>query len=80
MQDKIIELIYEWNPIEIFPLLIDEYSLESKKILHAIEKSKSIDELTQSINSIFNHSFGKEFSRSIEECRVIAEKLIKMRQ
>lgn len=31
MIDKIIEIINKWNPIEIYPLLEDEYYSESKK-------------------------------------------------
>lgn len=45
MKNRIIEIINEWNPIEIYPLLEDEYYSESKKLIEAIGKSNSIEEL-----------------------------------
>ncbi|WP_308810700.1 hypothetical protein [Paenibacillus polymyxa] len=43
------------------------------------EKSKetnSVEELAEQIHSVFVQSFKKEFDKSIEECRLIAEKII----
>ncbi|WP_458412192.1 DUF1871 family protein [Schinkia sp. CFF1] len=77
MEDEIIEIINKWNPIEIYPLLKDEYNFESKKLIHALGKSHSIEELAEGVFIIFKQSFGKEFSKSIEECRVIAEEIMK---
>ncbi|WP_042208625.1 DUF1871 family protein [Paenibacillus durus] len=80
MQNKINEIINKWNPVEIYPLLEDEYSSESKKIVEALGKIKSIDDLAVGIFSIFKQSFGKEFTKSIEECKVIAEEIMKYQQ
>ncbi|WP_068786941.1 DUF1871 family protein [Paenibacillus phocaensis] len=77
MGNKIIKIINEWNPVEIYPLLEDEYYFESKKIVEAMGKLNLIEELADEVFSIFKNSFGKEFTKSIEECKVIAEKMIK---
>lgn len=39
---NIIKLINDWNPIEIYPLLEDEYSAEIKKISDFIENNGNI--------------------------------------
>ncbi|WP_261991166.1 hypothetical protein [Paenibacillus polymyxa] len=31
MSDDIVQMINEWNPIEVYPLLEDEYYLEIQK-------------------------------------------------
>lgn len=77
MGDKILEIINEWNPVEIYPLLEDEYYSESKRVMEARRRLNSVEELAVEIFSIFKNSFGKEFTKPIEECKVIAEKILK---
>ena len=77
MGDKVLEIINEWNPVEIYPLLEDEYCSESKRVMEARRKLNSIEELAVEIFGIFKNSFGKEFTKSIEECKAIAEKIMK---
>ena len=72
--DKVIELINNWNPAEIYPLLKDEYFPEIKKILLFIDESIdiSVDSLARSINAIFIDAFGeKVYSNEIEKCKAI---------
>lgn len=78
MDKRIIEIINNWNPIEIYPLLPDEYLTETQSIIKNSAKSKTVVLLAEEIFNVFKQSFGKEFSKSIEECQVIAEKIIQI--
>lgn len=73
--EKIIRIINEWNPIDIHPLLEDEYYSESAKVFEAANRSESIEALGKELHYIFIQSFGKEFTKSIEECGEIALKI-----
>jgi hypothetical protein len=75
--DKVIQIINEWNPVEIYPLLEDEYYSQSVEIFEAAKNSNAVEELTKVIFDIFKQSFGKEFNRSIEDCEKIAIKIMK---
>ena len=77
MNNMIISIINNWNPIEIYPLLSDEYHSESTSVTDAVIKSDSIEMLAIEIFNIFKQSFDKEFTKSLEECEVIAEQLLK---
>ncbi|MNW45264.1 hypothetical protein D3C74_225250 [compost metagenome] len=77
MEEKVREVINSWNPIEIYPLLEDEYNTETEKIMLAIRNTNSTQELAGEIINVFTEAFGKEFTRSIEDCGVIAEEIIK---
>lgn len=79
MRDNIIQIINEWNPIDIYPLLEDEYSFESQKVLEATSSTNTVNELANEVFNIFEKSFGKEFEKSIDECRIIAEKIITLK-
>ncbi|WP_025720832.1 DUF1871 family protein [Paenibacillus sp. 1-18] len=76
MNDEIVRTINEWNPIEIYPLLEDEYYSEIRKIYEKSNQTNSVEELAEQIHVIFTQSFEKEFDKSIEECQWIAEKII----
>jgi hypothetical protein len=75
--DKVIKIINEWNPVEIYPLLEDEYYTQSLKIFEVAKKSYSVEDLTKEIFDVFKQSFGKEFNRSIDECEMIAKEIMK---
>lgn len=77
MKNKIVEIINKWNPADIYPLLEDEYYFESQRIFEVIKEFNSTEELADEVFSIFNKSFGKEFTKPIEECKMIAEEIIK---
>ncbi|AUS25817.1 YugE family protein [Paenibacillus sp. P2(2022)] len=76
MNDDIVQMINEWNPVEIYPLLEDEYYSEIRRIHEKSKETNSVEELAEQIHSVFAQSFKKEFDKSIEECRLIAEKII----
>ncbi|MFT9370370.1 DUF1871 family protein [Paenibacillus polymyxa] len=78
MNNDIVQMINEWNPIEIYPLLEDEYYSEICKIYEKTKGTNSVEELelAEQIHFVFAQSFKKEFDKSIEECRLIAEKII----
>lgn len=77
MDKKITEIINNWNPIGIHPLLQDEYQSESKRIIEVAVKSESVETLAKEVFNIFRQCFGKEFTMSIEECEIIAEEILK---
>ncbi|ASR46351.1 hypothetical protein B4V02_06500 [Paenibacillus kribbensis] len=74
MNAEIVEIINEWNPIKIYPLIEDEYYSEIRKIYEI--KTNSVEELAEQIHVVFVQAFKKEFNKSIEECWWIAEKII----
>jgi hypothetical protein len=76
MNDDIVQMINEWNPVEIYPLLEDEYYSEIRKIHEKSMETNFIGELANQIHSVFAQSFKKEFDKSIEDCQLIAEKII----
>ncbi len=74
-------IIDEWDPIE---LLIthappDEYDCETKEIFDTILKNHKIsaNELTNIIFRVFTNNFGSDtFTKDVEECQEIAEKIL----
>lgn len=78
--DKVIHIINEWNPVEIYPLLEDEYYSQTVEIFEAAKKLNSVEDLAKEIFDIFKQSFDKEFDKSIEDCEKIAKKIMKNRE
>jgi hypothetical protein len=79
MDKNIIKVVNDWNPIEIYPLLEDEYLEEIKKILDFIEMNKIIshEELTIFLEKVFKDSFGENlFFSSKEKCIEVAKKIL----
>ncbi|MFE6796494.1 hypothetical protein [Paenibacillus chitinolyticus] len=75
---KIQEIINEWNPIEIEPLLDDEYSLEIRYIIEFINEQRS--DLTHlalrdKINEVFSKTFEGFYTQS-EQALAIAKKVM----
>ncbi|MFD2670566.1 DUF1871 family protein [Marinicrinis sediminis] len=75
MSEKIIEMINEWNPIDIYPLLEEEYEDEVNQIKEACGHSQTSEQLGEMIHHIFTQSFGQEFTKSREECNRMARKI-----
>ena len=73
MEEKMRDIINEWNPIEIYPLLIDEYNYEIKRIIDGSSNCTSKESLSNLIYNVFFDSFGSEFKKSKESCEKIAE-------
>jgi hypothetical protein len=80
MNDEIVQMINEWNPIDIYPLLKDEYYSEIRKIYEKSKETSSVEELAEQIHFVFAQSFQKEFNKSIEECQWIAEKILEVKK
>jgi hypothetical protein len=74
---KVMDIINKWNPIKIYPLLEDEYQSESKQIMRAAIDFESAETLAKEIFNVFDESFGKEFTKSLKECEVIAERILR---
>jgi hypothetical protein len=58
--DLIKRVINEWNPIEIYPLLEDEYEPEVSEICDQIKQVNSIDELAIVIHQVFVKWLGED--------------------
>ncbi|MFS0837422.1 hypothetical protein [Paenibacillus sp. 1P03SA] len=72
------EIINEWNPIEIEPLVDDEYSFEIKLISKFINEQQNelkIPALKDKINEIFINEFERFFTKSNESIN-IAKKIM----
>ena len=80
MKFKIMSIINEWDPIDLFPMApINEYNSEIEKILLFLksEKNITISQLQLEINNIFISSFGNDvYKSSFEECKTIATKIL----
>lgn len=68
-----------WDPIELFPgCPEDEYSKEIDEIflLASREDNLSTDKLAGIILSVFRTYFDNCFTKSADECMIIAEKIM----
>ncbi|MEC0248186.1 hypothetical protein P4H65_20525 [Paenibacillus chitinolyticus] len=75
---KIQEVINEWNPIEIEPLLDDEYFLEIRSIIEFINEHKTeltLLALRDKINEIFSKTFEGFYTQS-EQTLEVAKKIM----
>lgn len=72
------EIINSWDPIELLGIApSDEYSYEIARIYNIVHSRKvTIDTLTDDIYNIFSDSFGEIFTKSKDECSVIAAKIV----
>ncbi|MGN8228277.1 DUF1871 family protein [Paenibacillus polymyxa] len=59
MNDDIVQMINEWNPVEIYPLLEDEYYSEIRRIHEKSKETNSVEELAEQIHFVFAQSFKK---------------------
>ncbi|MBV6714157.1 hypothetical protein KV564_10865 [Paenibacillus chitinolyticus] len=77
---KIQEIINEWNPIEIEPLLDDEYTLEIRYIIEFINEQKTdltLHALRDKINEVFSKTFERYYTQS-EQTLEVARKIMKL--
>ncbi len=47
MNVNLLEIINEWNPVEIFPLLENEYQYEVRKIQDGFSKNQTVQSLEE---------------------------------
>ncbi len=68
--------INKWDPIELLAHAPeDEYNEEILEICNRFENE--IDKLSCVIYNVFKISFGETFNKSLKDCYVIAENIIK---
>ncbi|WP_411347187.1 DUF1871 family protein [Paenibacillus sp. WLX2291] len=79
MREHITQIINEWNPIDIYPLLADEYSIEVQKVLEMLDLTTTVDELAHQLFHVFTVYFEEDFSKSVNDCTVIAQKIIDLK-
>lgn len=80
MNKEIVNIINDWNPIEIYPLLDDEYYPEIKELLKIISQNNniSVKELAIEIDNIFIRFFGNDiYISDINKCEEIAAIILK---
>ena len=73
MDRMIQQIINEWNPLEIYPLIQSEYQYEIERIEQGMASGEQ--SCGNLIYSVFRDSFGLQFEKTIEECEEIACKL-----
>lgn len=73
---KITQIINDWNPIEIYPLLDIEYDSEVKQIYELLTINDTKSELAEKIYQVFEKNFGEQFQNTFIECEDIAEKIL----
>lgn len=67
--------IDKWDPIGLLSHApVDEYDEESREILLNFQNSK--EQNGRLIHAVFSKAFGLTFTKSAEECTVIAEKIM----
>ena len=78
--DKLTQIINEWDPTNLMAHAPDdEYDLEIEKIKKVLELTNDENEIAKSIMSIFIETCGEEFfKKTIEECTIVARKIIEI--
>ena len=79
----IVKLINEWNPIEIYPLLENEYLSEINKIIDFVEKNEDISyvQLAEFLEQTFIEAFNEKLYLSNKRiCEEIAIKIIREKE
>lgn len=72
------KIIDNWDPVELLAIHSppDEYDSETQKIIDTIVNENG-DEVAQIIQDVFINAFGNDtFTKSLDECRVIAKEII----
>lgn len=79
MNIDIVKIINNWNPVEIYPLLEDEYYPEIKEIIKYINESENITlkNLALEIDNIFTKFFGSNiYISDLNKCKEIATEIL----
>jgi len=82
MKEKIMEIINDWDPIDLIPPApLDEYSDEVEDIYEYISRNAcvSCEELAQKISMVFERTFTADlFKKDISECKEVAQRILKL--
>ena len=77
MEEKIKEIINEWDPIGLMTLVpSDEYKEEASEIFCFYQNCSDVRTLADRIKEIFTDQFGNFFDKTYEECFDIASKIL----
>ncbi|MCM1260429.1 MAG: DUF1871 family protein [Prevotella sp.] len=72
---KISQIINEWDPIKVLiHTPMDEYNDETFEISN--KYVNDVNELSKIIHNVFKMNFGETFNYSLQDCYMIAEKII----
>ena len=78
--EKIMEIINEWDPAELFPMAPkDEYIIEIKMIYEYLCEAPKVQnrQLAEEIHEIFIRRFGNDvYASDINQCISVAEQII----
>ena len=75
---SIKEIINKWDPIDLLSHAPDdEYHSEISGISELLKGSTDLELIADGIYSVFNKSFRGEFSKTRNECRKIAQLILK---
>lgn len=66
---KLKSIINELNPIDIQPLLDNEYEIEIRQIISELNGSEDFDVISKTIYIVFSDSFKHLFTCTIQDCR-----------
>jgi hypothetical protein len=71
------QIIDNWDPMGLFPWAPDdEYHSEIEEIEKILEYTNELNDLSVNIHSIFNKYFGNVFTGSINDCEIVAKKIL----
>lgn len=79
MNKDVVNIINKWNPVEIHPLLENEYYPEIKEIVKFIKESESVllEDFALEIDNIFIKFFGSNIYKSnLNKCKEIATEIL----
>jgi len=76
--EKVKAIIDVWDPVELYDITPkDEYASEAKEIYSYLQTCTDVCSVAVVVYTVFTEAFGDDvFQKSIEECTVIARKLI----
>ncbi len=76
--DFVKAIIDEWDPVDLLAYAPkDEYDPEIQAIAQLLTQTLNVEKLAEEIYHIFSESFGQDtFTRSLAECRKIAERIV----
>ena len=79
MKESIARIVNDWDPIELFPgAPDDEYNREIHEIFEIFIESDdvNVEQLRDHIYYVFHDAFDETFTRTLEECKVIAIRIL----
>ncbi|MEW9674272.1 DUF1871 family protein [Ammoniphilus sp. 3BR4] len=70
----VTEVINNWNPYSLLPdAPEDEFEPEILKVVGALHRAKTVEDLAEEIRVIFSNTFGSDFD--FDECLMVARRI-----